>query len=112
MRIRKFQTVEALLDSLPEGEREITLYLRECIWDCIPHCREKLAYNVPFYYRKSPICFLWPATIPWGKTPAGGVKLGFCKGYQLRDDIGYLEREGRRRVYSKTFMDKKRSTRT
>jgi hypothetical protein len=51
----------------------------------MPDSKEKLAYNVPFYYRHSKICYIWPASIPWGKV-SSGVGIGFCKSASLLDE--------------------------
>ncbi len=80
-----FDTIEEFLDYLPVDELEIVLFLRKIILECMPDCKEKLAYNVPFYYRHSRICFIWPASVPWGKV-AQGVAIGFCKGDSLMDE--------------------------
>ena len=99
-----FRNVEEFLDYLPEKERAVVDYLREIIFECIPECEEKLSYNVPYYYRHARICFLWPASVPWGNVKMDGVQLGFCKGYLLQDDINYLEKGSRKQVFSKTFF--------
>ena len=101
----KFDSVEDFLDYLPDYERRIVDQLRIILHDCIPECREKLAYNVPYYYRHSRICFIWPSSIPWGIVKLNGVQLGFCNGYLINDDAHYLERGNRKQVYVKTFMD-------
>ena len=100
-----FKTVDEFLDYLPENEKRIVDYLREIIIECIPDCDEKLSYNVPYYSKYSRICFIWPASVPWGKVKMNGVQLGFCKGYLLNDDINYLEKGNRKQVFSKTFFD-------
>jgi hypothetical protein len=81
----RFKSVDEFLDYLPEEELEIVLFLREIILKCITDCKEKLAYNVPFYYRHSRICYIWPASIPWGKVEKG-VAIGFCRGDLLIDE--------------------------
>ena len=81
----QFNTIADFLDYLPEDELEIVLYLRKIILECIPNCKEKLAYNVPFYYCHSRICYIWPESIPWGKVEKG-VAIGFCKGTLLLDE--------------------------
>lgn len=81
----QFKSIDECLDYLPEEELEIVLFLRKIILDCMPDCKEKLAYNVPFYYRHSRICFIWPAAIPWGKVEKG-VAIGFCKGVSFLDE--------------------------
>ncbi len=98
----KFRDVEDLLAFIPDDEKEITFILRQLIFDSIPHVKEKLSYNVPFYYGNRRICFIWPGSVPWGKTKPG-VEFGFTKGYLLSDDTGYLEKGNRKEVYIKTF---------
>ena len=100
-----FKNVEEFLDFLPDKEREIVDYLRENIFECIPDCKEKLSYNVLYYYKHSRICFIWPASVPWGNVKMAGVQLGFCRGNLLHDDIDYLEKGSRKQVYSKTFFE-------
>jgi len=103
----KFNSVNDFLDYLPENELEIVKVLRQIIMDTIPYCIEKLAYNVPFYYRHSRICFIWPSSVPWGNVKLKGVQLGFCNGYLFNDNIQWLDKGERKQVYSKTFSDLK-----
>lgn len=100
----EFQTIEEFLDYLPERERAIVDILREIIMDCMPDCTERLSYNVPYYYRHSRVCFIWPASVPWGKVKLDGVQLGFCKGFLLNDEINFLEKGNRKEVYVKTYF--------
>jgi hypothetical protein len=62
-----FTNVDDFLEFLPEQELRIVEALRRTIFDCIPNVSEKLSYNVPFYKRKKGICFIWPASVLWGK---------------------------------------------
>nr|WP_293834367.1 DUF1801 domain-containing protein [uncultured Arsenicibacter sp.] len=94
--------VGELLEYLPDHERQIVDALRSIIFSCIPGCREKIAYNVPFYSRRKRICFIWPASVPWGKVKKG-VRLGFSNGYLLSDELNYLEKGGRKHVYCRDF---------
>ncbi|MDR8391690.1 DUF1801 domain-containing protein [Aliifodinibius sp. S!AR15-10] len=98
----KFRSVAEMLDFIPGRERKIVEYLRALVFECIPECEEKLAYNVPFYYRHSRICYIWPASVPWGGIKEG-VAIGFCRGHMLRDDMQYLEQGDRKEVCTKTF---------
>ena len=100
-----FADIDDFFEYIPKRELEIVMALRQLVLDCIPGCKEKLSYNVPFYYRYSRICFIWPAAIPWGNVKMRGVQLGFCKGYLLRDEINYLDKGNRKQVYSKVFTD-------
>ncbi|SEA90362.1 protein of unknown function (DU1801) [Flavobacterium gillisiae] len=78
-------SIQEFLDYLPEEELEIVLFLRKIVLECMPDCKERLAYNVPFYYRHSKICYIWPASIPWEKVN-NGVGIGFCKDASLLDE--------------------------
>lgn len=100
-----FRNVDEFLDYLPDNERLIVDWLREVILECLPECQEKLAYNVPYYYGKRRICFIWPASVPWGKVARNGVMLGFSKGYLLNDEIGFLEKGNRKQVFTKTYFE-------
>lgn len=100
-----FDGIEDFLDYLPEDERQMVDILREIILDSIPDVKEKLSYNVPFYSRYSNICFLWPASVPWGNHQQEGVRLGFTKGYLINDDMGYLDKGARKQVYTKDFSN-------
>lgn len=99
-----FRSVGEFLDYLPPHELAIVERLRALVFQCMPDAKEKLAYNVPFYYRHGRICFIWPGSVPWGKTPKQGVELGFCKGHLLSDP-SYLNKGTRKEVYIKTFLN-------
>jgi len=100
-----FKSIDEFLDYLPDNERKVVDFLREIILECIPECHEKLSYKVPYFSKNKRICFIWPASIPWGNVKMKGIQLGFCQGYLLQDDINYLEKGNRKQVYSKTFYN-------
>jgi len=102
-----FNGVEEFLDYLPEDELKIVNRLREIILQALPDCIERLSYNVPYYKRHANICFVWPPSIPWGKTKQVGVRFGFTKGYLLDDPAGYLDRGERKQVYWKDYTNVK-----
>ncbi|MGV3503084.1 MAG: DUF1801 domain-containing protein [Adhaeribacter sp.] len=95
-----FRSLEDFLAYLPEEEFRLVQALRRIVRSCMPEAEEKLAYNVPFYYRHARICYIWPASVPWGGLQQG-VALGFCKGALLRDEIHYLEK--RKETATKVF---------
>ena len=99
-----FSSIEELLDYLPEHELKIVEFLRQLIHECIPNCKEKLAYNVPYFYRHSRICFIWPSSVTWGNVKVDGVMIGFSNGHLLSDEINYLEKGNRKKIYTKTFF--------
>lgn len=98
----KFNGIGEFLDFLPSDELKIVEHLRNIIFEALPECTEKLAYNVPYYYLHSRVCFVWPASVPWGGIKSG-VALGFCQGHLLSDEINYLHKGNRKQVFSKTF---------
>ena len=103
-----FRNVDEFLDFLPEEELKITLRLRKIVLECIPNVKEKLSYNVPYYFLKKRICFIWPASILWGKKQTyEGVRFGFTSGYLLQDETGYLDKGDRKEVYWHDFKSLK-----
>ncbi|MGH2645971.1 MAG: hypothetical protein ACRDE8_00320, partial [Ginsengibacter sp.] len=76
----KIKSILQLYEMLPENEKIITDVLRQIIIDNLPkEYKEKISYNVPFFYGKRGICIVWPATIPRGEIREG-VLLGFWYG--------------------------------
>lgn len=99
-----FKSTYDFFEFLPPEELKLVQFLREVIFECIPHCTEKLSYNVPYYYKHSRICFIWPSSIPWGNIKQKGVvRLGFAKGYLMNDKLNYLDKGNRKQVYWKDF---------
>jgi hypothetical protein len=99
----KFQSIVEFREFLPAGERIITDVLRGIVTETLPAtCREKLTYNVPFYYGKRRICMVWPAAVPWGGIRQG-VLLGFSYGYKLKDKNSYLTHGTNKQVFYKIF---------
>ncbi|MCZ8342539.1 MAG: DUF1801 domain-containing protein [Leptospira sp.] len=68
-----------------------------------PTLHQKFSYSVPYFFQKSRVCFVWPASIKSG--PKSGVQLGFCNGYLLEDRLGILEKKGRKQVYVITYRE-------
>ena len=88
---------------LPPNERVIVDVLRQIILENLPKdCREKLTYNVPFYYGKKRICLIWPASVPWGGFDKG-VFLGFAQGNKLQDKNNYLTHGTNKKIFYKIY---------
>jgi len=88
---------------LPEEERIIVDVLRQIISENLPgYCKEKISYNVPFFYGNKSICLVWPATIPRGGIKEG-VLLGFWYGNRLKDPDNYLTHGTNKQVFYKIF---------
>lgn len=100
----KFDSLTEFLDFLPGEERILVEDLRNIILECIPNVTERISYNVPYYFGNRRICFIWPSSIPWGNVEANGVKLGFCYGELIENDLLYLDKEGRKSVLTKSFL--------
>jgi hypothetical protein len=100
----KFQSYVEFWDFLLENERIIVDVLRQIILENLPStCKEKLAYNVPYYYGNRRICLIWPGSIPWGGIRSG-VLLGFCQGYKLSDPDNYLKHGTNKQVYYQIYQ--------
>jgi hypothetical protein len=57
----KITSLVQLFDRLPESERIIVDVLRQIIREHLPnYCKEKLAFNVPYFYGHRGICIIWP----------------------------------------------------
>ena len=68
----KINNLPDLFAILPENKRIIVDVLRQIILESLPaHFKEKISYNVPFFYGNKGICIIWPSTIP-----RGGIKKG------------------------------------
>lgn len=99
----KIDSLLQLMDLLPEEERIMVDILRSIIGENLPkYCREKLTYNVPFFYGRRGICIVWPSTIPRGGIKKG-VLLGFWQGNLLKDEDQYLQHGKNKKVYYKIF---------
>jgi hypothetical protein len=100
----KIKSLPDLYEVLPEHERIIVDVLRQIIEENLPAtCKEKIAYNVPFFYAKKGICIIWPAAIPRGGIKEG-VLLGFWHGNKLNDTDNYLNRGSNKQIFYRIFQ--------
>lgn len=94
-----------LYEAIPVHERIMVDVLRQIITATLPsYCKEKIAYNVPFFYGHKGICIIWPASIPRGGIRQG-VLLGFWHGNKLADKEKYLTHGSNKQVFYKIFND-------
>jgi len=101
----KITSILQLFELLPENERIIVDVLRQIIVEHLPtYCKEKLAFNVPYFYGNRGICIIWPAVIPRGGIKQG-VLLGFWQGNKLKDEDGYLKHGTNKKVFYKIYKD-------
>ena len=99
----KINSLVQLFTMLPENERIIVDVLRQIVIENLPsYCKEKMSFNVPFFYGKKGICIIWPSTIPRGGITEG-VLLGFWQGNKLNDVDHYLTHGTNRKVFYKIY---------
>ena len=100
----KIKNLVELFTILPDDERIIVDVLRQIILDVLPpYCKEKISYNVPFFYGNKGICIIWPSTVPRGGIKKG-VLLGFWYGNKLKDVDGFLTRGTNKQVFYKIYQ--------
>lgn len=99
----KIRSLLQLYEILPEHERIIVDVLREIIKEQLPsNCKEKISYNVPFFYGNKSICLVWPSTVPRGGIKKG-VMLAFWYGNRLPDKDHYLTHGTNKQVFYKIY---------
>ncbi len=100
----KIKNVVELFGILPEDERIMVDVFRQIILETLPpNCKEKIAYNVPFFYGNKGICIIWPATIPRGGIKKG-VLLGFWQGNKLKDVERFLTQGTNKKIFYKIYQ--------
>lgn len=90
--------MNAVLDFIYEHEgrqREVLLFLHELMMS-YPTITCKIRYRIPFYYRKTWICYLNPRK-------NNTVDFCFVRGNELSNEQGILEANDRKQVRSLTF---------
>lgn len=99
----KIKSLIHLFEVLPENEWIIVDVLRQIIIENLPTSfKEKISFNVPFFYGRKGICIIWPATIPRGGIKEG-VLLGFWYGKKLIDDDLYLTHGTNKQIFYKIY---------
>jgi hypothetical protein len=99
----KIKSLLQLYEQLPAEERIIVDVLRQIVTATLPgNCREKISYNVPFFYGNKGICIIWPSSIPRGGIKKG-VLLGFWYGNKLKDSSHYLTHGTNKQIFYKIF---------
>ncbi|GHN03246.1 hypothetical protein WSM22_47350 [Cytophagales bacterium WSM2-2] len=99
----KITSLLQLYELLPEHERLTVDVLRQIIKENVPtSVKEKISFNVPYFYGKKGLCIVWPATIPRGGIKEG-VLLGYWYGSRLKDVDKYLTHGTNKRVFYKIY---------
>ena len=100
----KIQNLLELQANISETEWLVVDVLRQIILDHLPsYCKEKISYNVPYFYGKKGIIIIWPASIPRGGIKSG-VLLGFWQGYLLKDVDNYLTHGTNKKIFYKIYQ--------
>jgi hypothetical protein len=74
-----------------EGDTlEVMKYLHDLMMDQ-PGISCKISFKIPFYYRKSWICYIYPQK-------KGGIEFVFTRGHELSNEQGILDPRGRKEV--------------
>ncbi|MGK7395219.1 MAG: DUF1801 domain-containing protein [Candidatus Cyclobacteriaceae bacterium M3_2C_046] len=95
--------LEDFIYELPEPQQAIMNYLHQMIIS-FPEITGKIRYKIPFYYRKSWICYLNPI-----KDRA--VELAFTRANELSNQQEALLFNGRKQVAGITFYSKEEISR-
>lgn len=98
----KYQSYVELYEALDPEEQLIVHTLREIIEATIPDIKQKLSWNIPAFYKKKSICYIWPGSVAWGKKTFSGVQLGFNHANKMKPN-NYLDKGNRKQVYHKTY---------
>ena len=80
--------VQDFILGYPGNEQKIMQYLNHLVMS-FPGITGKISYRIPFYYRKSWICYL-------NLTKNGGVEFAFPRGNELSNEQGLLDSKGRK----------------
>ena len=103
----KIQSLTQLYSLLPEDEKIMVDILRTLVIETLPStCKEKISYNVPFFYGRKGICIIWPSTVPRGGI-SEGVLFGFWQGNKLNDTDNYLDHGTNKQIFYKIFKSAK-----
>jgi hypothetical protein len=101
----KIRSLVQLYDAIPEHERIITDVLRQIVADTLPaYCKEKISFNVPYFYGHKGICIIWPSAIPRGGIKTG-VLFGLWYGNRLKDVDHYLIHGTNKQIFYKIYHD-------
>ena len=101
---KKIRSLLELYELLPENERLIVDILRELIKEQLPpNCKEKISYNVPFFYGNKSICLVWPSSVPRGGIKMG-VMLAFWYGNRLTDADKYLTHGSNKQIFYRIYQ--------
>lgn len=92
-----------LFEFLPREEALILDVLREITIEALKgYGKEKLSFNVPFFYGNRSICLIYPASVPRSGIKKG-VLYGFWHGNRLKDKNHYLTHGTNKQIFYKIY---------
>ncbi len=101
----KIHSLLQLYEILPDDQRLLVDVLRQIVKENLPdRCKEKISFNVPYFYGKKGICIIWPAAVPRGGIKEG-VLFGFWYGNRLKDSDRYLTHGTNKQIFYKIYRD-------
>ncbi len=99
-----FRSPVELFAFLPEDEALLLDVLRQITIDTLNgYGKEKLSYNVPFFYGNKSICLIFPSSVPRSGIKSG-VLFGFWYGNRLKDEDKYLTHGTNKQIYYKVYQ--------
>ena len=84
--------VEDYIYNFDDSQRDIMLYIHKLLSFEL-NLTDKFRFKIPFYYRKSWICYLNP-------TKNKSIEFAFVRGNELSNSQGLLDSKGRKQVWS------------
>ena len=84
--------VEDYIYNFDNSQRKIMLYIHRLL-SVELNLTDKLRFKIPFYYRKSWICYLNP-------NKNGTIEFAFLRGNELSNSQNLLDSKGRKQVWS------------
>jgi len=97
MKLAKHKDFDSFCEDLLPDEKSVCLRLRDLLLTNFPELREKFGYGVPYYWRYSLICFIYPASFPYSGIETG-VAFGFTRGHLFSNEQGLLDLGERKEV--------------
>jgi hypothetical protein len=91
--------VDAYIEALPEGRRELCAALRELITETVPAVEEKLSFRIPFYHYFGMFMYL--------NNTKAGIDVAFCRGKDLLEAFPQLQLKNRAAIATVTIADTK-----
>jgi hypothetical protein len=91
--------VEEFILQYESNQKHILNYFHN-LFSSFPEVTSKIRFKVPFYYRKTWICYLNPIK-------NNGIELCFVRGNELSNSQGLLNSNGRKQVYGISFFSVK-----